>query len=229
MARNPELKSFYNSKEWKTFRLMLINERKNKCSHCGNIIADSSKITGHHKIELTAENAKDYNISLNPELVELVCHDCHNKTHNRFGYRKPAQKKVYLVYGPPLSGKTTLVMERKSRDDIVVDIDRIYEAITLLPAFEKPSHLIGNVMSMHNALIDNIRTRYGKWNNAWIIGGYPDKYKRNRLAEDVGAEIILCDVSKEECLVRLEKDKDRNYLKDKWTKYIDDWFEKHTV
>lgn len=228
MARNPELKSFYNSKEWKTFRLMLINERKNRCTHCGSIIADSSKITGHHKIELTVENVKDHSISLNPDLIELVCHDCHNKEHKRFGYRKPAQKKVILVYGPPLSGKTTFVRERKSRDDIVVDIDRIYEAITLLPAFDKPSHLIGNVMSMHNALIDNIRTRYGKWNNAWIVGGYPDKYKRNRLAEEVGAEVILCDVSKEECLIRLEKDKDRNYFNKEWKQYIDDWFEKHT-
>ena len=207
---------------------MLINERRNKCSHCGNIIADSSKITGHHKIELTAENAKNHNISLNPDLVELVCFDCHNKEHKRFGYKPPAEKKVYLVYGPPLSGKSSLVREKKSREDIVVDIDKLYESITLLPAYEKPKQLIGNVMGIHNQLIDNIKTRYGKWNNAWIIGGYADKYKRNRLADDVGAELIFCDVSKEECLVRLEHDKDRNYLKKEWESYIDKWFETYT-
>lgn len=226
MAKHSVLKQFYATDEWNCFRLNLINERKNICEHCGNRIAKSRDIIGHHKVELTPENVNDHNISLNPELVEIVCFDCHNKEHRRFGYQ--GKKEVYLVYGPPLSGKTTFVKQRMGRGDLVVDMDRLYEAVTMLPSYDKPDNLYSNVVQMQITLLDNIKTRYGKWHNAWIIGGYADKYKRERLADDLGAELIFCNVSKDECLNRLEQDNDRQYRKDEWKKYVDKWFESYT-
>lgn len=228
MARNPELKSFYNSKEWKTFRLMLISERGNKCDKCGNYIPHSKDIIGHHTVELTPENVKDTNISLNPDKIEIVCFECHNKEHKRFGFNVKKSKEVFLVYGPPLSGKTSFVKEHMSRGDLVVDIDKLYEAVTLLPCYDKPDSLFRNVIGIHNQLLDNIKTRYGKWNNAWIIGGYADKYKRDRIANDVGAEVVFMDVSKEECLKRLEQDSGRRHWQTEWKQYIERWFEEYT-
>ncbi|MBT2735146.1 HNH endonuclease [Bacillus sp. ISL-7] len=227
MAKYAVLKSFYASEKWINFRLGLINERGTKCSRCGERIAKSRDLIGHHKIELTPENVHDYTISLNPDQVDLVCFDCHNKDHNRFGYK--ATKQVYLVYGPPMSGKISYVRDNISRGDIVVDMDRLYEAITMLPSYDKPDQLFSNVIGIHNQLIDNIKTRYGKWTNAWVIGGYADKYKREKLANDLGAEIIFCDVSKEECLRRLNMDQDRIYRQDEWEGYINKWFEQYTV
>lgn len=228
MARNPELKSFYNSKEWRTFRLNLINERGNKCDKCGNYIAQSKDIIGHHTVELTPENVKDATISLNPDLVEIICFECHNKEHKRFGFNERKTKEVFLVYGPPLSGKTTFVRQNMSRGDLIVDIDKLYEAVTLLPCYDKPDALFRNVLGIHNQLLDNIKTRYGKWNNAWVIGGYADRYKRDRVAADLGAEVIFCDISKEECYKRLELDEGRKFLKAEWKSYIDKWFEDYT-
>jgi hypothetical protein len=225
MAKYAVLKSFYASEKWINFRLGLINERGTKCSRCGERIAKSKDLIGHHKVELTPENVHDRMISLNPELVDLVCFDCHNKEHNRFG--KQAVKQVYLVYGPPMSGKISYVESSISRGDIVVDIDRLYEAITMLPSYDKPDQLFSNVIGVHYQLIDNIKTRYGKWNNAWVIGGYADKYKREKLANDLGAEIIFCDMSKEECIRRLSVDQDRHYRQDEWKEYIDKWFDSY--
>jgi hypothetical protein len=227
MAKYAVLKSFYASEKWINFRLGLINERGTKCSRCGERIAKSKDLIGHHKVELTPENVQDRMISLNPDLVDLVCFDCHNKEHNRFGHKTVRQ--VYLVYGPPMSGKKSYVEASISRGDIVVDMDRLYEAITMLPSYDKPDQLFSNVIGIHNQLIDNIKTRYGKWNNAWVIGGYADKYKREKLANDLGAEIIFCDMSKEECLRRLSIDQDRRYRQDEWKEYIDKWFEQYTV
>lgn len=226
MAKHAVLKSFYASNEWITLRLTLINDRGPICEHCGEKIPRSRDIIGHHKIELTPENVHDHNISLNPDLIEIICFDCHNKEHKRFGYK--GAKEVYLVYGPPLSGKSTFVHQNMSRGDIIVDMDALYGAVSGMPTYDKPDNLFNNVMGIHNQLIDNIRTRYGKWHNAWIVGGYADKYKRERLADDLGAELIFCDVSKEECLIRLEQDADRQYRKDEWTKYINKWFESYT-
>lgn len=227
MAKYSILQSFYASEKWINFRQILINERLTIekeiiCEHCGKPIKKISEITLHHIKELTPENVNDVTISLNQNNIMLVHHDCHNKIHHRFGY-KPSHN-VYIVFGSPLSGKNTYVEEYMQRGDIVIDMDRLYEAVSMLPNYDKPNNLLSNVRVIHNALIDNIKTRYGKWNNAWIIGGYADKYKRERLANELGAEIIFCDVSKEECLRRLEVDPDRKYRKDEWKEYIEKWF-----
>ena len=225
MAKYSVLRSFYTSEEWGTLRLLLIAERRNKCQKCGKIIPRSIDIIGHHIIELTPENVQDRTISLNPDNILLVCSDCHNKIHNRFGY--VPSKGVYIVFGPPLSGKKTYVESQFNRGDIVVDMDRLYSAVSMLPYYDKPDNLLANVRGIHNLLVDNIKTRYGKWNSAWIIGGYADRYKREKLADDLGAELIFCNVSKEECLRRLDMDEDRKFRKDEWKRYIERWFEEY--
>jgi len=115
------------------------------------------------------------------------------------------------------------------RGDIVVDMDLLYAAVSMLPSFDKPDNLLANVRGIHSLLIDNIKTRYGKWNSAWVIGGYADKYKRDKTAEDLGAELVFCDVSKEKCMRRLALDEDRQYRQDEWRGYIEKWFERYTA
>jgi hypothetical protein len=226
MAKHAILKSFYASEGWVTLRLLLINERGNRCEHCKKIVPKSKDLIGHHTIELTPENVNDRSISLDPEKIEIICFDCHNKVHKRFGNKIGRQ--VYIVYGPPMSGKTTFVRENMSRGDMLVDMDSLYAAVSMLPDYDKPDNLFSNVIGIHNQLIDNIRTRFGKWNNAWVIGGYADKYKRERLAEDLGGELVFCEVSKEECMRRLDLDEGRQYRKDEWQGYINKWFESYT-
>ena len=60
------------------------------------------------------------------------------------------------------------------------------------------------MIGVHNLHLDNIKTRYGRWNSAFVISGFQDKYKREKLADELGADLIFCDVSKEECLRRLD-------------------------
>ncbi|ABR48563.1 hypothetical protein Amet_2409 [Alkaliphilus metalliredigens QYMF] len=226
MAKHAILKTFYASGKWRKLRLMLINDRGPYCEQCGDLITESINIIAHHKIELTPENVKDYNISLNPDLIELVCFDCHNKEHKRYGYN---QKHVYIVYGPPLSGKHTFVKHNMKRGDIVVDMDMLYAAVSGLPGYDKPDKLFSNVIGIHNLLIDHIKTRYGKWNNAWVIGGYADKHKRDKLSNDLGAELVYCDMTQEECFERLLIDEDRKYRQEEWKSYIVKWFNTYTV
>jgi len=230
VARHSILHQFYCSDLWIKFRLIIIQQRGMKCEHCGEMIRNAKDFTLHHKIELTIDNIHDANITLNPNNVLIVHHDslhnCHNKIHNRFGYHSKA---VYIVYGPPLSGKTSLVADRMTRGDLVVDMDLLYQSLSMCNMYDKPNNLLSNVNAVHNMLIDNIKTRYGRWNNAWIIGGYADKYKREKLCNDLDAELIFCETSKEECMVRLAADIDRLTIKDEWTTYINKWFDTFTV
>lgn len=228
MAKYNILKSFYASEEWINFRAYIIAERGLTCEHCGKSILKERDATVHHIIELTPENVHDATIALNPENVLAVhSHPCHDEIHKRFGY--VPEKKVYVVYGPPLSGKTTFVEREKSRNDLVVDMNQLYKAITLLPEYDKPDTLFLNIRAIYNTLIDHIKTRYGKWYSAWIIMGGADRYKRERLAEELGAELIFCKCSKEECFRRLALDVERKHRQDEWREYIEKWFEEYTA
>ncbi|MGE4272072.1 MAG: HNH endonuclease [Desulfitobacterium sp.] len=228
MAKYVVLKSFYASEAWICFRDNVIAERGPICESCEKVIAIPKEIEiDHYPIELTPENVRDVTISLNPDNVKVRCHDCHNKRHNR--YSKRSERNIYMVFGPPLSGKHTFVNQNIQRGDIVVDMDALYHAVSMLPPFDKPDNLLNNVRGIHNLLLDNIKTRYGKWNNAWIIGGYADKHKRDRLAEGLGAELVFCNVSKDECLRRLEIDGERRFRKDEWRGFIETWFEQYSA
>ena len=72
-------------------------------------------------------------------------------------------------------------------------------------------------------LIDNIKTRYGKWCDAYIIGGYALKSDRERLQQLLNAELIYCEATKEECYNKVSE----LNLNDNWYKYIDKWFDSY--
>ncbi|WDL98137.1 HNH endonuclease [Alicyclobacillus sp. ALC3] len=225
MARNEWLRNFYNSLEWKQFRLALIMEHGPVCSRCKRLIADPRQLIGHHKTELTPENVHDRTISLNPERVELICRDCHDKEHLRFGFEHTGQQ-VFLVYGPPLSGKSTFVQQSKGRLDILVDINEIFAAMTGLPEYDKPDSLLPIARQMRSQLIDHIRVRFGRWHNAWIVGGYADKYQREKIIAETGAEPIFVEATADECVSRLRTDPRLRYRQGEYEAYIRAWFER---
>ena len=102
------LKTFYKSKQWESFRNQLINERYDDngyivCADCGKPIVRRYDIIAHHIEELTEDNVNDVTVSLNPDNIKLICFNCHNKEHERFGFHKQlpkAERHVYIVYSP---------------------------------------------------------------------------------------------------------------------------------
>lgn len=214
-----KLHKFYCSKPWRELSFKLKIERGGKCERTGEIFIDMSQLIAHHTIELTEDNVDDVTISLNPELIEIISFKEHNKEHRRFGNKQ----NVYIVYGSPLSGKTTLVKEIMNYGDIVLDLDKIWEALSFQEEYIKPNNLRFNIFKARDDMLDQIKTRYGGWYDAYIIAGLPDKYERERLADSLGAEIIFCEVSKEECYTRLDNSGKPNMWKD----YINDWFDKY--
>ena len=193
------------------------------CNYCGKPITRAYDIIGHHKTELTDENCNDYNISLNPDNVVLVHHRCHNYIHNKFGYK---ERQIFLIYGAPLSGKTSYVRESMNSGDLIIDMDNIWQCISGCDRYVKPNNLKSVAFKIRNELIECARYRNGKWRNVYIIGGYPIQSDRERLCKELGAREIYIECDKEECLRRLEASNDRD--KDEWKKYIEGWFNIYT-
>lgn len=212
------LSTFYRSPEWERLRAGLMLERVDQngdllCEHCGKPIVKAYDAIGHHKEPLTEANVNNYEISLNPDNIALVHFKCHNEIHKRFG---TWTRHIYIVYGSPCSGKTTYVNERATPDDLIIDIDRIYEAINN----GRSSRIYDNVMSVYRLLVDMVKTRNGRWINAYIIRGFPLKGERERLAAQLDAELIYIDTDKGTCLERAYK------RAEGYDKFVNDWWEK---
>lgn len=220
MAQNFATK-LYTSKEWITLRRNLIIERGPICENCGKVMIDTSKLIGHHKEKLTPQNIHDVNITLNPKNIELICHLCHNQEPGHFLGSK--QHTIYLVYGAPCSGKTTLVNQMVKRGDMIMDMDKIFECISGMPLYDKPDNLKYNVFVLRDKIIDMAKTRYGKWYDMYIMGGYPNKQERESLARSLGAELLYCKCTYKECVQRaVESTKGVE-----WIRYIDKWFSEY--
>lgn len=224
------LDNFYQSKEWRNLLAQLKNERLNEdgqviCQLCGKPIVRAYDIIGHHVQELTEENVNDYTVSLNPDNVIFLHAKCHNVEHNKLGYKR---RKIYLVYGAPLSGKSSFVDNVKEPGDLIIDMDNIWEAISGLPRYEKPNRLKSVAFKVRDCLLDCVKYRNGKYKDVYIIGGYPLQSERERIIKEFGAEEIFIDVSMAECLERLkalpETDGRRNQTEE-WEGFIRKWFE----
>lgn len=224
--------NFYKSKQWKDLIEYLKNSRVNPedgllyCAHCGKPIVKKYDCIGHHNVHLTEENVNDATISLNPDNIKFVHMRCHNKIHKKnpfYNYYK--RPEVYIVFGPPCSGKTSFVKESALDTDLIVDMDNIWQMISINERYVKPNNLKSNVFQIRDFLIDMIKRRSGKWTNAWIIAGLPLKMERERLKELVNAnKIIYIDTPKEECIKRCLASRPKETVED-WLEYIENWFD----
>jgi 5-methylcytosine-specific restriction endonuclease McrA len=79
MKKPKALHNFYKSETWKLAREIKIRQTNGRCELCGSIGQEV-----HHKKRLTVDNVNEVSVSINPENLELLCRDCHNKEHNRF-------------------------------------------------------------------------------------------------------------------------------------------------
>lgn len=220
--------SFYRSKEWRDLLAQVKQSRLDNngqiiCEYCGKPIVKAYDIIGHHKIELDEENVNNYDISLNPDNIALVHHRCHNYIHDKLGH---TGREVYIVYGAPLSGKTTWVKDNANEGDLIIDIDSIWECVSGLPRYQKPNRLKSVVFKVRDELIDCVKYRLGKWNNCYVIGGYPLQSERERLIKELSAREVFIECTQEECMARLENIEDGRD-KEEWSKYIADWFARY--
>ena len=220
---------FYKSQEWETFRKVVIAERTKEDGFIydevtGRPIVKAYDIILHHKTELTEENVFDFNVSLNPDNIMIVSHKTHNIIHNKLGHK---MRDVFLVYGPPCSGKRSWVDANRSEGDLIVDIDSIWQAVSGCNRYIKPNRLKAVVFKTRDALIDAVKYRLGKWTNAYIIGGYPLQSERERISRELGAREIFIEATAEECLQKWQEDEERKKIPE-FEQYIAEWFRNYT-
>ena len=223
------LSSFYTSREWESFRRVVIAERMRDDGFVydeitGQPIVKAYDIILHHVIHLTEENVNDASISLNPENIQIVSHRTHNKIHEKLGY---SRKEIFLVYGPPMAGKSSYVKSAALPGDLVIDMDSIWECISGQPRYVKPGKLRAVAFGVRDYLMDCLKVRNGKWQSAYIIGGFPLSNERERIVKAYGAREVYIEADRAECLKRLKASPD-GMNEEEWSGYIDEWFRRYT-
>lgn len=221
-----DLSRFYRSKEWEKLLTTLKLERTNEdgniiCEYCNKPIVKKYDCIGHHKIHISNKTVSNPYISLNSDNIMFVHHKCHNYIHEKLSY---SNRKIYVVYGAPLSGKSTFVKNNMLKGDIVVDLDLIWQAISNQELYIKPHTLNPFVYKIRDLLIEGIKYGLGKWKNAYIIGCYPYSSQRERLVNELNAEEILIESTLDECINRLNNDESKRN-KEVWKEEIEKWFE----
>ena len=230
-----QLQKFYKSKKWEAFRKVVIEQRTDAdgyvhCAICGKPILKPYDLVVHHKKELSEDNVADATVALNPDNVECVHFRCHNQIHERYGYNSTSasrnvKKHVYIVYGSPCAGKTTWVRDNATADDLIVDLDSIWQMISINDRYIKPGSLRSVVFDMRDKLYDIIKYRSGKWHDAYIITGGALKGDRDRLKVRVSADdLIFIDTSERECMNRVMLRDIPDDQKVLWLDYVKDWF-----
>lgn len=230
---------FYKSKQWESFRQVIIAERTHEdgfvyCDHCGKPILKKYDLIIHHKEELNELNVNDNLIALNPDNVECVHFKCHNQIHERFGYNTTSvntyvKKHVYIVYGALCSGRRTWVHDVATPDDLIVDIDNIFQMIGINDRYQQPASLRSVAFDMRDHMYDIIKYRNGKWHNAYVITSGALQGDRERLKKRINADELICiESSKEECFKRVKNRTDiTDTVKVQWIEYIIKWYDQY--
>lgn len=204
-----DLFSFYRSREWESLRKQITLSRIDEqgdlcCEHCKKPIIHAYDAICHHVQELDEANVHDPSIALNPENIQVICHRCHNKAHDRWcGSRPSGTRHIYVVWGSPCAGKRAYVEQSAGKHDLIIDIDALYDA---LGVNGERGAVKANVMGAYRSLIDMVRTRNGRWRSAWILRTLPLSIDRESIVREIGGgELIHIDTPKEECLLEAKR------------------------
>lgn len=124
---------------------------------------------------------------------------------------------MIVICGAPGSGKTTYVREHKGTNDLVVDVDMLFAALTLRPLYDKPERLLGKVLDVRDFVVEVLSPQ-------WVVSSDPSKAYRAQMRGEFVAEVIVLETPAAVCLQRIHADPRREGETD-WDQLVAKWWE----
>ena len=109
-------------------------------------------------------------------------------------------RNVYLIYGPPCSGKTTYVQDHAKPGDLIIDWDQLaIEAGSQREHDHQPHH--AKAASRRRMELETLAAnmRHG---TAWIIRTLGDPQERQQAADRLNAQLVRIDPGGATCIDR---------------------------
>jgi len=76
---------FYHSAAWKGARQLAWDRAHGLCERCAEKGEMKPADVVHHVTPLSISNIDDPNVTLNPDNLLCLCHDCHTEVHQEIG------------------------------------------------------------------------------------------------------------------------------------------------
>lgn len=174
-------------------------------------------------------------VEANPELAlsenncAAICTACHNRIEAMERAGKSTESmfvrgKVTIVCGPPGSGKSTYVRERKAASDIVIDVDALMCALTGLPSHQRTDTALPFVLAAKEELFRLIERDGARGCNVWVTTLLPEANEREALKRRLNADVVVLDVPAEQCMRQIWNDPTRTTRAHEWSGLVDDWW-----
>lgn len=201
-------------REWKAIRAAVLREEK-VCRRCRK---ERSTVVDH--ILPKRLGGTDARANL-----QGLCKGCHDeKTRQEDGrWQGAPTSRVVVLAGPPGAGKSTFVAEHFRHGDLLIDVDRLFVALSGLELYEKPGGLMPFVMEARDAVLRRL-ARPSAVSRSWVIAGAPTATERDRLARQLGAQVLVFETPAAECLRRIAADPRRAERAELWAPVVTDWW-----
>lgn len=161
-----------------------------------------------------------------PENLQPLCAACHrDKTVREVrGRLRRSTIPVTVVAGPPGSGKSTYVAERRQPGDLVWDSDDIFVALSGLPMYDtRRTPLLPFVMDARHAVLLRLARTSGV-RRAWVLTTEGDARQLRQMVDDLGARLVVLAVPELECMARIEADARRTGSGIPWREIVARWW-----
>ena len=132
--------------------------------------------------------------------------------------------KVWLVCGPPASGKSTFIRKHASLGDIIIDLDTIAREYGM--SRERPAEATAMLLMDRNERLAALASEAPQ-RVAWVILGGASEALRQWWCETLGVELdrlIVLLPSREELYQRIMNDPDRRTVRHLHMQLVDKWF-----
>lgn len=81
----PFAAQFYHSAAWKGARQLAWDRAHGLCERCGAKGEVVPADVVHHKVPLSVDNINDPDVTVNPDNLVALCHECHTEVHQQLG------------------------------------------------------------------------------------------------------------------------------------------------
>ncbi len=191
--------------KWRRTKNAYLEAQGHQCEQC-----DARATAAHHKSPIREGGDSD------DGNLEALCHSCHGRitaaekrVDRLLGPGRPSSPESWIetiiLNGPPGAGKSRHVEKRRRRGDIVVDMDRLYVALSHLKERDKPNELLPFVVAARDAVIRRIAAGSQNVRRAWILSSSSDSPMVAALGRRLRAKVVYLDVDGKTCGGRMLK------------------------
>lgn len=130
---------------------------------------------------------------------------------------------IYLICGPPGSGKTRYVKEHMREGDLILDLDWIGMALSGREYYNRPANLFPYYKVTFYAVLQKLMSDRETY-NAWIIRGMADSVRRQEFKKLYNAKVIVLAISPSDCIKNIMQDDRRQENVNLWEGIIRQWW-----